>query len=300
MEMLKKKKNTFSVTLIVLCVILALYTVILMIPLLWALYTSFMDYTMYDLGTTREDLKMMMNWDNLTWQNLITAFTDFKVTISGGTHHITEMFLYSILYSGGCAIIATMVPCVMAYLVARFNFFFGKIVYGIVLLTMAIPIVGSLPSEIRMIENLNLMDSLWGLYVLRANFLGIYFLVFYAQFKGIPKDYTEAAELDGASDWHIMVKIIFPISVGTITTVMLLNFISYWNDYQIPMIYWSSHPVMAYGMYYFVRYAYGQEGQATTPVHVSSMMLVAIPILILFGIFNKKIMSNMSVGGVKG
>ena len=90
MEMLKKKKKVFSVTLIILCVILALYTVILIVPLLWALYTSFIDYTMYDLGTAREDLKMMMNTEYLTWQNLITAFTKFKVDIGDGVH-ITEM-----------------------------------------------------------------------------------------------------------------------------------------------------------------------------------------------------------------
>ena len=298
-ETKKTTKKPFDVMLLILCIVLAVYTVILLVPLLWALYTSFIDYTMYDLGTAREDLKMMMNTEYLTLDNLITAFTKFKVDIGEGVH-ITEMFVYSVLYSGGCAIIATMVPCVMAYLVARYDFAFGEVVYGIVLVTMAIPIVGSLPSEIRMIENLHLMDSLWGLYVLKANFLGIYFLVFHAQFKMIPKDYTEAAELDGASDWMIMTNIIFPISVGTITTVILLNFIAFWNDYQIPMIYWPSHPVMAYGMYYFVKVTRGQDGQGSTPVSVSSMILVAIPILILFGIFNQKIMANMSIGGVKG
>ena len=298
-ETKKTTKKPFDVMLLILCIVLAVYTVILLVPLLWALYTSFIDYTMYDLGTAREDLKMMMNTEYLTLDNLITAFTKFKVDVGDGVH-ITEMFVYSVLYSGGCAIIATMVPCVMAYLVARYDFAFGEVVYGIVLVTMAIPIVGSLPSEIRMIENLHLMDSLWGLYVLKANFLGIYFLVFHAQFKMIPKDYTEAAELDGASDWMIMTNIIFPISVGTITTVILLNFIAFWNDYQIPMIYWPSHPVMAYGMYYFVKVTRGQDGQGSTPVSVSSMILVAIPILILFGIFNQKIMANMSIGGVKG
>ena len=298
-ETKKTTKKPFDVMLLILCIVLAVYTVILLVPLLWALYTSFIDYTMYDLGTAREDLKMMMNPEYLTLDNLITAFTKFKVDIGEGVH-ITEMFVYSVLYSGGCAIIATMVPCIMAYLVARYDFAFGEVVYGIVLVTMAIPIVGSLPSEIRMIENLHLMDSLWGLYVLKANFLGIYFLVFHAQFKMIPKDYTEAAELDGASDWMIMTNIIFPISVGTITTVILLNFIAFWNDYQIPMIYWPSHPVMAYGMYYFVKVTRGQDGQGSTPVSVSSMILVAIPILILFGIFNQKIMANMSIGGVKG
>lgn len=295
----KKKKNIFSISLIVLCVILGIYTIILVTPLLWAFYTSFIDYKMYTVGSVRKSLSLMMSAKNLTIQNMVTAFTKFKVDVGEGVH-ITEMFVYSLLYSGGCAIIATMVPCIMAYLVARFDYALGKIVYGIVLVTMAIPIVGALPSEIRMIENLHVMDTLVGLYILKANFLGIYFLVFHAQFKSIPKDYTEAAELDGASDFRVMFQIIFPIAVGTITTVMLLNFIAFWNDYQTPMIYWPSSPVMAYGMYYIVRVTRGQDGLNSTPVQLSSMILVAVPILILFGLFNKKIMSNMSIGGVKG
>ena len=79
MEMLKKKKKVFSVTLIILCVILALYTVILIVPLLWALYTSFIDYTMYDLGTAREDLKMMTNSEYLTLQNLKQSILVYRV-----------------------------------------------------------------------------------------------------------------------------------------------------------------------------------------------------------------------------
>ena len=95
-----------------------------------------------------------------------------------------------------------------------------------------------------------------------------------------------------------MLRIIFPIATGTITTVILLNFIAYWNDYQIPMIYWESRPVVAYGMYYFVRVTTGQMG--ATPVKLAAMIIVAIPIIVLFLIFNKKVMTNMSIGGVKG
>lgn len=294
----KKKPIQISVSLAVLCAILALYTIIFFIPIVWALLTTFKDYNIYRLGTARKDIELMLGFNNMTFDNFIHAFTEFKIPVLDTYANMWEMFGNSILYAGGCAVVATMVPCVMAYLVARFNFYLGKIVYGIVLVTMAIPIVGSLPSEIAMVENLHLMDTVLGLYVLKSNFLGIYFLVFHAQFKAIPKDYTEAAEIDGASDMHIMVKIIFPIAIGTITTVMLLNFIAFWNDYQIPMIYWESRPVIAYGMYYFVRVTSGQMG--ATPVKLAAMVIVAVPIIVLFLIFNKKIMSNMSIGGVKG
>ena len=301
MEKMKKKKSIFTPTLIVLCVILALYTVVLIVPLLWAMYTAFMDSKSYSLGlNVLMDLSYSMRSENFTTQNFSRMFREFTVKPHTGAPeaYMVDMFMNSFLYAGGCGVIATIVPCVMAYLVARYNFPFGKIVYGIVLVTMAIPIVGALPSEMRMVANIGLEDSLLGLFVLKANFLGIYFLVFHAQFKGIPMDYTEAAELDGASDWYVMTRIILPISSGTIVTVILLNFIAFWNDYQVPMMYWPSRPVLAYGLYRIVTDRTG--GKGTTPLNVAAMMMAAIPILILFGIFNKKIMSNMSIGGVKG
>ena len=302
MEKTKKRtKRPFrpSVSLTILFAVLALYTVIFFTPLLWTLITSFKDWKVYRVATVKEDLGGMIGFKGFTGANYPSAFKYLAIPTSKGDVALLMQFVNSILYAGGCAIVATMVPCVMAYLVARYRYAFGKIVYGIVLVTMAIPIVGSLPSEMKMISSLGLMDSVFGLYVLRANFLGIYFLVFYATFRMIPKDYTEAAELDGASELYIMLRIIFPIAIGSITTVALLKFIEFWNDYQIPMIYWESRPVVAYGLFYFVRRNDGGS-LSQTPVKLAGMIIVAIPILVLFGIFNKKIMSNMSIGGVKG
>ena len=284
--------------LIVLLVVLVLYTLVFFTPLLWTILTSLKDWKVYRVGTAQGDLGKMLGFSGLTFSNYGSAFKYLAMPTSKGDVPLLMQFLNSFLYAGGCAIVATMVPCVMAYLVARYRFKLGKVVYGIVLVTMAIPIVGSLPSEMKMVSSLGLMNSVFGLYILRANFLGIYFLVFYATFKMIPMDYTEAAEIDGASEFYVMVRIIFPIAIGTITTVALLKFIEFWNDYQIPMIYWESRPVVAYGMFYFVNRSDGGS-LSQTPVKLAGMIIVAIPILILFGIFNKKIMTNMSIGGVK-
>ena len=292
----KKPKFRTSVGLVVLFVILTLYTISFFIPAYWTVIASFKKYDEYFLAESFWDIFGPTKLSIISYQE---AFTNFHVPKGNGTDEgVLMMFVNSILYAGGCAIIGTIIPCVMAYLVARYNYTLGKIVYGIVIVTMAIPIVGSLPSEIRMVDNMGLFNSLLGLYVLKANFLGLYFLVFYAQFKTIPKDYTEAARIDGASEWHVMVGIIFPVAMGTISTVTLLNFINFWNDYQTPMIYWNSSPVISFGMYYADRLSEGFMSYVT--VKLAVMMIVAVPVIVLFLIFNKKIMSNMSIGGVKG
>ena len=61
--------------------------------------------------------------------------------------------------------------------------------------------------------------------------------------------YTEAACIDGAGNLSVLLRIILPLSRNTFFTVMLINFITFWNDYQTPLIYMPSKPTVAYGMF---------------------------------------------------
>ena len=300
-NMLKKIKRNIKVSYVILFIILFVYTVSLLTPLLWTLLTSFKNVDDWNWALVQKDAPGVVWTKSFEFSNYVEAYKNFYVErVRGGLNYrfyITDMFINSVLYAGGCAFFATITPCLAAYLCARYRYKFGKIAYTVVLITMAIPIVGSLPSEIQMVKNIGLYDNIFGLYILKANFLGMYFLIFYAQFKMIPQDYTSAAEIDGASEARIMLQVIWPLAIGTITTVFLLNFINFWNDYQIPMIYWDSHPVAAFGMFEYSR----KTGTvAATPRKLAGILIMAVPILIVFGIFNKKIMSNMSIGGIKG
>lgn len=298
-KLLNKLKKT-NVAYVVLFTILVVYTISLAIPTLWTLLTSLKDYEIYKKASVQGDVAELIGLGNLSLKNYKIAFDVFKVTIleTGATVNILGMFVNSLLYGLGCAFVATLTPCIVSYLCARYRYKFGRVIYTIVLVVMALPIVGSLPSEIQMTKALHLYDNVLGMYVLKANFLGLYFLVFHAQFKSIAYDYTEAAEIDGASDLRIMLSIIFPLALGTISTVFILNFIAFWNDYQTPMIYWPSYPVAAYGMFQLQKTPVGQAAQM--PIKLAGIMLMALPILIVFAVFNRKVMSNVSVGGIKG
>lgn len=298
-KLLNKLKKT-NVAYIVLFVILAAYTVSLALPMLWTLLTSLKDYEIYKKASVQGDVAELIGLSNLSFKNYQIAFEVFTVTIfeTGAKINILGMFVNSLLYGLGCAVVATLTPCIVSYLCARYKYKFGRVIYTIVLIVMALPIVGSLPSEIQMTKTLHLYDNVLGMYVLKANFLGLYFLVFHAQFKSIAYDYTEAAEIDGASDLRIMLSIIFPLAMGTISTVFILNFIAFWNDYQTPMVYWPSYPVAAYGMFQLQKTTFGQAAQM--PIKLAGIMIMALPILIVFAVFNRKVMSNVSVGGIKG
>lgn len=285
----------------VLCVILLVYTASLIFPVVWALITSLKSYDEYAILENVTGLPTLKSFKDIV-TNYITAWQQgySYATIDGQMVYFTipEQMFNSLVYALGCTITATMTPCLTAYVCARYPFKFSTIIYNVVIIAMIIPFVGTQSSTLEIVRALGMYDTFWGLWIMKANFLGTYFLVFYAQFKMIPATYTEAARIDGASEFYVMRRVILPLAKGTIGTVGILQFIVFWNDYQTPMIYQPSYPTLAYGMYQFSK----RTGAilASVPMRVSYMIVVVVPILILFLLLRKKLVGNISMGGIKG
>jgi ABC-type glycerol-3-phosphate transport system permease component len=290
-----KKYSKLSVFSVILLVCLVAYTVSFILPMAWALLASLKDYNEFNVD-------MIGIPKTFLWENYSYVFRKvyIPVDVTGGTKNvgIPMMFFYSALYSIGCAFFQTLVPCIVAYLCARFKENFSKVVYTTVIVTMILPIVGSLPAEIQMAKDLGLYDNIWGLWLMKANFLGMYFLVFYAEFKGMPMAYTEAAKIDGANNWRVLLTIIMPMIKNTFLTVMLINFINFWNEYQVPMIYLPSYPTIAVGMFK-IKESSGSEF-ARVPYRLAGSLLMLVPILVVFLAVHEKLIGNLSVGGIKG
>ena len=308
MKINKKNRLTrkFSPLTAIMLVILLVFSVVLLGVLFWTVMTSFKAATFagfksgtastYNIPTT------------LHFENYIKVFESFYIEgvaypgSMGGTRtvYIGEMFVYSILYCVGCSVIQTLVQCVTAYLCARFAYKLSKVVEYIVIIVMTIPIVGSLPAEITLSKNLGLYNHIYGMWVMKANFLGMYFLIFLAAFKSISMTYTEAAKIDGASNMCVMLKIIFPLVKNIIFTIILVNFIAYWKDYQTPMIYISAYPTVTYGLFRVIFDSSSSAGMVSVPIRMTASIIVISPLIILFIIFQKRLLGNLTMGGIKG
>ncbi len=291
---LGQRKPGFTPFSSVMFAFIIVYAVALFIPLIWAFITSFKfqkDFRVNIIGLPKE-------W---VWNySFVLDKFEYPVATPEGQQMVSMpmQFVNALLYALGCAFTKTLVPCVTAYLCARFPFKFSKVIYTVVIVTMILPIVGNLPSEIQMSKNLGLYDEIWGLWIMKANFLGMDFLIFYEMFKALPKTYTEAAKIDGAGNFTIMARIAFPLASGLFLTLMLINFIGFWNDYQTPLIYIPSHPTIAMGMFEMAKTT--ANGLSTVPMRMTGAMLMLVPILILFMCFHKRLMSNLTMGGIKG
>ena len=203
----------------------------------------------------------------------------------------------SLWYAIGSAIISTTVAYMVAYVVARFNFKFCNVIYTIIVLQMIIPTVGTFPSEFRIANELHLYDTPHGILFMKSYVTGLYFLAFYAALRVIPRDYEEAAQLDGCGNWGIMLRIIIPMTTGVISTVFLLVFIAFWNDYQTPILYMPSYATLSYGLYQYVNTELIES--VSVPEELAASMLLAIPLFVLFIIFQKKLLGRVSLGGLK-
>ena len=184
MPRLKEKQSALTIAIFV---ILVIYFVSLLIPVTWAFYSALNDKQAY-----KEFYVYNLSFPTkLTFDNFRVALTEFSfVTMTTGIEYtFLDMIGHSIIYTLGCAFFFTLTPCLVAYCAARFKFKFSKILYAFVIVTMSLPIVGTMPSEIRMLKALGIYDTFFGMFVLRMNFLSINFLIFYAQFQMIPMNY---------------------------------------------------------------------------------------------------------------
>lgn len=276
--------------------LLILYTVSLFIPIGWGLLTSFKsaeDFRLNVFGFPKP----------FTFENYASAFERFAVVTHDTAGDLVRvrlpmMTLYSVLYAVGCAFFATTTAFVTAYATAKFSSFkLSKVIYTIVVVTMVLPIVGNLPAEINMAQTLGFYKQMWGIWLMKANFLGMYFLVFHATFSKLPVDFSEAAYLDGASEFTVMLRIYFPLALYPYLTVFLLNFINFWNDYQVPLVYIPNYPTLAQGVFTFSNTS--DTLYSSVPMKIMGCVILLLPILVLFLAFHKRLIGNLSMGGLK-
>ena len=292
--MRQKEKVHWTFMKVVLLFGLIAYTICLFVPIIWGIITSFKGQADFRINVNGLPKEWVWNYKQVYEQFVISVFTDDGTVYIG----MGEMLTNSLLYAVGCAFFSTLIPCITSYLCARYDYFLSKVIYVIVIVAMILPIVGSLPSEIRVARAIGAYDHIWGMWLMKANFLGIYFIVFYNQFKSVPQAYAEAARIDGAGNWSILLRIMLPLARNTFLTVMLIRFIEFWNDYQTPLVYLATKPTISLGVYHM---AYTTLNELSTiPMRMTAAVIAMVPIMVLFLCCHKRLLGNLTIGGIKG
>ena len=213
-----------------------------------------------------------------------------------GNETIGMMFVMSIITTVLGTLVNVGFSACVAYVIAKFKFPGRGIIYGVAIFTMVVPIVGTLPAQVSMMQTFHLDESLLGVLFLYSGCFGFNFILLYSSFSSISDSYIEAASVDCAGRFKTFFKVMLPMAKGPIIAASILTAIGYWNDYQTPFLYLpDDYQTLAVGLQNFQ----AQNG-ASYPLKFASMLISIIPILIVYLIFQKRIIESTNAGGLKG
>ena len=288
---MRKGRKKISIFEISIGLILIAYCLFMLVLFLWALNTSVKS----DDNFSKDPIWLTQKF---TIDNYIAAFNNIKYKDGLVPKYYETMLFNSLLYAGGAALFQVGCTAVVAYCTARYKNVVSTILHYVVIVTLILPIVGNTPSMIEVMRGLKLYDKMIGAWIMKLGFNNMYYLIFYAAFKSLSWEYAESAFLDGANHFTVFFRIMLPLTMTLVGTVFLLYFITYWNDYQVPMLYFPKYRTAAYGL--FVVFSTTDGDMAYPPVKIAGGVFIFVPIFTVFMIFRNKIMGNLTEGGIKG
>lgn len=196
------------------------------------------------------------------------------------------------------SVLGTLWSCSLAaYAFARLKWPFRDHVFGVLVATMLLPWHVTMIPRFLLLRELGLYNTLGALVV--PTFLGDAFSIFLLRqfFLTIPEELSEAARLDGCSEWGIFWRIMLPLARPALATVALFQFIASWNDFNGPLLYLNdpSRFPLAYGLEQFVS-SYSSQ----TNLLMAAAVLFTLPIVILFFFTQRTFLRGIATTGLKG
>ncbi|MFL6045190.1 MAG: carbohydrate ABC transporter permease [Propionibacteriaceae bacterium] len=242
---------------------------------------------------------------DFTWgafKRVLGLATPAEAQAEGGSGAAVNFWLFlrnSIIYATLTTAGQVFFCALAAYAFARLRWPGRDKVFFIFLTALMIPpIFVALPNFI-LIKNLGLLNTFPGL-ILPYFFMTPFAIFFLRQFfLGINREIEEAAKLDGAGHWRIFFGIVLPMSWAPIITLFILTFINQWNEYFWPLLVGSNDKTRVLTVAIGVFRSQTPAGSPDWAGLMAAVLVAALPILILFFAFAKKIVNSIGFSGVK-
>lgn len=207
-------------------------------------------------------------------------------------------FFRSIFIVAICMVLMLLISAFAAYPLSRMKFRFRGIIYAGIVAMMSIPMHVTLIPIFKMTTNMGLFDSLAALvgpYVTFALPMSIFILT--AFMMTIPKEVEESAEIDGCNKYRNFFTMILPLSKSGLSTLAIYNGISMWNEFAFAntLLQTAEHKTLPLALGQFKG-----EHSMDIPLILTVLVLSVLPMIILFIVFQDKLVKGMMAGAVKG
>jgi len=214
---------------------------------------------------------------------------------------LTQQFFNSSLLSLLSAALSVLVALLAAYAFARIRFPGSNLLFIAMLISGFLPSIATIIPLFQTFENLNLVDSLQGLLVLLVNLLlptSVWIMTSFI--RQVPLEMEEAAQIDGATFPIILWRIIIPVLRPALATLFLINLITAWDEFFLPLIF-SRSAATATLTLGITQASVNPQTQSVAWGNEAAMGLIVIaPVFILAMIFQKQIVEGLMAGALKG
>jgi N-acetylglucosamine transport system permease protein len=265
-------------------VALAVWAVIVIVPILWTFLASFKDTT--EIFSSPWTLP-----GDLRWENYARAWTKANVG---------RYFLNSVIVVGFGTFGTMLFGSMAAYVLARYKFWGNRVIYYLFVSGLAFPVFLALVPLFFVVKNLGLLNTHTGLvlvYIAYSLPFTIFFLA--AFFKTLPSSVAEAGMIDGCSHTRLFFQVMLPMAKPGLISLTIFNVIGQWAQYQLPLVLLSNAKdkwVLTQGI---ADISVNAGYEADWSGLFAALTIAILPMIIVYAIFQRQIQSGLTSGAVK-
>ncbi|WAU84380.1 carbohydrate ABC transporter permease [Streptomyces sp. Qhu-G9] len=262
---------------------LVLWAFMVVLPLLWAVMTSFK--TDKDIFSSPWALPDSLHFDN--WSR---AWTEANMS---------DYFLNTIIVVGFSLLGTMLLGSMAAYVLARFEFPGNRFIYFLFIGGMSFPIILALVPLFYVMQNLALLNTLPGLILVYIGY-SLPFTVFFMTsfFRTLPTSVAEAAFVDGASHTRTFFQVMLPMAKPGLISITIFNFLGQWNQYMLPTVL-NTEPdnkVLTQGL---VQLAVSQGYKGDWSGLFAGLVMAMLPVLAAYIVFQRQVVQGLTAGALK-
>ena len=271
---------------------IAAWIVAFFFAIVW-LIVSFTPFIFMVLNSFKEKFEMLTKGvfqlpDKLNWANYTEVLTGGFLNYFKNSVIVLAVSLILLLFISACA----------SYPLARFKFKLAQPIYGLIVACMSIPVHITLIPVFKMSKATGLYDSIWALigpYIAFAVPISVFILTSFMQ--EIPREIEESAEIDGCGKIQMFFSMILPLAKPGLATLAIYNGVNMWNEFSFvnTLTQSAQNRTLPLAIWEF-------QGQYSmnTPMIMAVLTLTLLPMIIMFIIFQDKLVKGMTAGAVKG
>jgi len=266
---------------LILYFLLIVATISFLYPFYWMIVAS--------LTPESEISQLILIPHGFTFSNYLSMFQKIP---------IWKSLLNSVFVAGTSTLGVLIFGSMIGYTLAKLNFKGRNLLFFIIIFTMTLPFqITLIPNYILMVK-FHWVNNFAALIVPALN-SAFAIILFRQAFKNIPGDLIDAARVDGCGETRIIFQVLWPNIIPTIITVGILTFMNSWNDVLWPLIVIRDENLMTMPQMVTL-FAVGGRAEAQLGVKLASAVLLALPIIITYAIFQKHFIRSMASSGIKG